>query len=152
VVFGSLLWAIRTASVDVSIRASANQNPRPKATPIAVWQAILNMIDVVRTESFLLPYRPAPSTKETQRQDQNDGAHKARDKDPAFERCIEDDLAAAGLLGRIGLPRWRSRLCWAFSDHDHGLPMRLSGHGKGTSQVFGGSLMTVLQSNLSDDQ
>ena len=80
------------------------------------------------------------------------GAHKARDKDPAFERCIEDDLAAAGLLGRIGLPRWRSRLCWAFSDHDHGLPMRLSGHGKGTSQVFGGSLMTVLQSNLSDDQ
>src|SRR5215475_15693299 len=58
--------------------------------------------------------------KETQGQHEAHRTDETRDEDPPLQWRIENDLAAARLLGRVRLFRLRSRLCWAFSDHASG--------------------------------
>ena len=55
--------------------------------------------------------------KETQGQHEAHRTDETRDEDPPLQWRIENDLAAARLLGRIRLFRLRRRFCWAFSDH-----------------------------------
>src|SRR6266436_6635257 len=79
--------------------------------------------------------RTKPSTNKTQEQDEDHCAREACDEDPALERRIEDDLAAARLLGQIGQLVRRSGLCGAFSDHDDGLAVRLLVHPGNASRL-----------------
>src|SRR5438445_9878051 len=98
------------------------------------------MNDADRAKGFLsrigrYPQRTKPSTNKTQEQHEDHCTREARDEDPALERRVEYDLAAARLLGRIGRLVGRSGLCGAFSDHDDGLTVRLSVHPGNVSRL-----------------
>jgi len=70
---------------------------------------------------FGVSVRDASSTQQAkdQDQDQHDRTDKTAEKNPSFERRIEDHLAAARLIGGIWLYRRWSALRWTFSDHGH---------------------------------
>jgi hypothetical protein len=63
-------------------------------------------------------FRDCPSMQETEREREHHRTDKTAEKNPAFERCVQNDLAAARLLGWIGfLLGLRRGSCRIFSDH-----------------------------------
>ena len=62
--------------------------------------------------------RDCPSTQEIERKREQHRTNKTAEKNPAFERCVQNNLAAARLLGWIGfLLGLRRGSCRIFSDH-----------------------------------